>query len=309
MLKFLKYALVLFLPLCATEEAPPYATCWIAGQLGNQMCQVATTLVYAWDNGLDPLFPQLQKTTLNTSFNRDNFFFRLNSSPLPREPKMEFQVDYWWQPDPIPPGEDVHLKGHYFNKIRYHHHLDKLREVFAPSKKVVKYLEQKYGWLIAHPNTCSVHVRTYNPELVKSHCVWVGLDYYREAMALLPPKTLFVVFSDRIQWCKQVFADFPHDIVFIEGNNHVQDFHLMQMMQDHIIGNSVFSWWTAYLDSKPNKKVIAPRQWFRFNKSILPFDDDTIFFPEWTLLDVPTDLSLPRNIRDFDPFSSSLDTQ
>lgn len=310
MRKILYLFLLVAFPLLAAEDLP-YATCWIAGQLGNEMCQISTTLAYAWDNGLEARFPELHQEKWNISFNRDHFFFRLNNKPLPRKPSAHYHENGWWNYDPIPPGEqDIYLKGIFFNKNRFHHHVDKLRNVFAPTKQLKKNLEQKYKWLVAHPKTCSVHVRTYSKDAVENHgCIFIGLDYYREAMGLFPKGTLFVFFSDRIQWCKQAFSHFPYNMIFIEGNNHVEDFHLMSMMQDHIIGNSEFSWWASYLDSKPNKRIIAPRQWYRSRTCVLPIDPDTLFFPEWTLLNVEVNQPYPDDMRDYDAFSTSTDTQ
>ena len=298
-------------PSTPTKEAPPYATCWIAGQLGNEMCQISTTLAYAWDNNLEPRFPELNQTQWNISYNRDHFFFRLNTDPLPRPPQEKFGESNWWTCNPIPPGQDVYLKGIFFNKNRFHHHLDKLRQVYAPSAEVEKYLKHKFRHLIAHPKTCSVHVRTYGKDAVEKHgCIFIGLDYYRAAMALFPPDTLFVFFSDRIQWCKHAFKDFPYDMVFVEGNNHIQDFHLMSKMHDHIIGNSEFSWWASYLDPKPNKRIVAPQQWYKMGKNgYVPYEKDTLFFPDWIVLDVEINAPYPTDMRDYEAHSTSTDTE
>ena len=54
----------------------PYVTCHFLGQLGNQLYQAAATLAYAWDNGLEPIFPELvTRTDLNISVNREKIFF------------------------------------------------------------------------------------------------------------------------------------------------------------------------------------------------------------------------------------------
>ena len=41
-----------------------------------------------------------------------------------------------------------------------------------------------------------------------------------------------------------------------------EDMALMASCRGHITANSSFSWWGAWLDPRPDKWVVAPRQWF-----------------------------------------------
>ena len=80
--------------------------------------------------------------------------------------------------------------------------------------------------------------------------------YYQEAMALFP-KEDFLVFSDDIEWCKtQKIFD---GCEFSEGNSEVDDFNLMSNCWAHIIANSSYSWWAAYLSGN---KTIAPKEYY-----------------------------------------------
>jgi len=79
-------------------------------------------------------------------------------------------------------------------------------------------------------------------------------------MALLDPETTYLVFSDDIAWCKSNFS--RGRVVFIDGMNALGSLFLMASCSDHIIANSTFSWWGAWLGRNPYKRVVAPAHWF-----------------------------------------------
>lgn len=85
-------------------------------------------------------------------------------------------------------------------------------------------------------------------------------NYYEIAMALFPNDN-FLVFSDDPEWCKEKFKNNPKVQVMDRGDD-IEDFNILASCKDQIIANSSFSWWAAYLNPNPNKKIIAPRQWY-----------------------------------------------
>jgi hypothetical protein len=75
----------------------------------------------------------------------------------------------------------------------------------------------------------------------------------------------FVFFSDDGGWVKRQFEDLPYSKIFIDHNkeeNSWKDMLLMSSCSHTIIANSSFSWWAAWLNTNPEKIVIAPKIWF-----------------------------------------------
>jgi hypothetical protein len=92
------------------------------------------------------------------------------------------------------------------------------------------------------------------------------MEYYCKALQLLMETVsnlhLFL-FSDDIDWVKAHFdvLGLPFDTVEPSHTDPQEDLLLMSRCKHHIIANSSFSWWGAWLNPSPDKIVIAPRQW------------------------------------------------
>jgi len=115
----------------------------------------------------------------------------------------------------------------------------------------------------------SLHVRRGDYVSLKSANDYHGLcsqEYYEAAIDKLKKKyrdIVIFVFSDDIEWCK-TNLNFNSPMHFISQNKGAQwDLYLMSECRHNIIANSSFSWWGSWLNTNPNKVVIAPKNWFR----------------------------------------------
>lgn len=72
----------------------------------------------------------------------------------------------------------------------------------------------------------------------------IKTDYYQRAMAEFPNQK-FLVFSDDINWC--MTQDIFKDCYFSTGKSELEDLNLMLQCNGHIVSNSTFAWWGAYL--------------------------------------------------------------
>ena len=87
-------------------------------------------------------------------------------------------------------------------------------------------------------------------------------DYYKKAIAQFP-EGKFLVFSDDIGFAMKFFNDEnSHRMGYCGEQNAVDALNLMAGCKHHIIANSSFSWWAAYLNPNPNKIIIAPLAWY-----------------------------------------------
>ena len=118
----------------------------------------------------------------------------------------------------------------------------------------------------------SVHLRSFaevapqarHPALSTA----MGIDHYRRAAELITGWTgqpRFYLFSDDMGWAVQQFdAEMPIAPVDVNtGRGHdgaVDDLWLMSQCKHHIISNSTFSWWGAWLGDSENSRVVAPER-------------------------------------------------
>jgi len=138
----------------------------------------------------------------------------------------------------------------------------KIPDIYVQSeeyfKKYVHEIKILFGSNIGKINMVAIHVRRGDYVNNSFYVDLMQTGYYSQAMELFAGSS-FLVFSDNIEWCKKqpIFANCE----FSEGLNDVEDLNLMASCVGHIIANSSFSWWGAYI--APNtKKVVAPREWY-----------------------------------------------
>lgn len=255
----------------------------LMNQLGNQMFIVAAATSLALDNGATPIFPDfLKKTDGGIPFNFQEMFFRVNTDVPDHPPTSSIYQEPFFHYSPIPYVPNMKIIGFFQSENYFKHNKELILQLFAPSEKIEKYLREKYNSILNHPNSIAVHYRDYTTELPgEGYLIDVTRDYYERAFAQFPKDALFVAFSNNIQKCRKKLKHISHNIIFIKGEHYLTDLFLMSMCKHNIICNSSFSWWGAYLNANPSKKVIAPLQWFNPNY----IADDMDLIPEdWVRL-------------------------
>lgn len=246
------------------------------GRLGNSMFQIAASIGYARKYGYqwaadssigvsDPYssihkcFPNLPKYNFGGGVRyheHPNEFCRLHGVH-----KNECHFDY----HPINDlGPNVSLTG-FFQSYKYFEGQDEeIKKVFA-----LPHIEGYNDYI-------SIHVRRGDYVQHSGSFPPIGKEYLMKCIDYflwnVRPSCHFIFFSDDIEWCKQFIRDNYFidqmgggmDVSFSEGKTELEDLSLMASCGHHIIANSSFSWWAAYLGHNPNRIVISPsaETWF-----------------------------------------------
>lgn len=158
---------------------------------------------------------------------------------------------------------NLKLDGYYQNEKYFKEYRNEILKLYEIDVITKKYLLEKYSTVIFE-NSCSIHVRRGNYVDRQDFHPLQTIEYYKEAISIIGEETLFLIFSDDINWCK-VNLNFIKNKIFISGNLDYQDLYLMSMCNHNIIANSSFSWWGAWLNNHTNKKVVYPSRWFNFS--------------------------------------------
>ena len=130
---------------------------------------------------------------------------------------------------------------------------------FVPSKT-------EFRESISYPNSVAVHVRR-GDYLTHPAFRVCDSDYYRKSMDLMRqriPDTRFFIFSDDPNWCRSEFRGKDEFVVDSEemASNPLHDLRLMSLASHHVIANSSYSWWAAWLANCPGQIVTMPDRWY-----------------------------------------------
>ena len=233
----------------------------VLGRLGNQMFQYASLRGIAaargYDFGIPPsdfsdewrnhqLFEVFDLPHLPQSNIR---FLDSGCAPVVQEKQFNFDQALLQQC----PNE-VSLWG-FFQTEKYFKHIEaSIREDFTFKDEILNPCKE----MIGDSKFLSLHIRRTDYLTNHENHHNLGMDYYEEALDQFPNWDV-VIFSDDPEWCKkQKLFQGDRFLISESGDNKV-DMCLQTLCKAHIIANSSFSWWGAWLAS--SEKVIAPSKW------------------------------------------------
>ena len=207
-------------------------------------------------------------------------------SPFLHGPRLAIEPHFNYWSGLRTGGTKRYLMGYWQSEMYFKDYAETLRSDFnfkIPLDETNRNIAQR----IQHSNAVSLHVRrgdyiTHTPNAkILSTC---SLDYYNQAIDYISKRVdspHFFLFSDDMEWVK-ASLDIPFEKTYIEHNrgaDSYRDMQLMHMCRHHVIANSSFSWWGAWLNPYPDKLVVAPKTWFSDGKV-----DDDLIPREWIRL-------------------------
>ena len=238
------------------------------GRLGNQMFQYASLRGIARNRGYDFCIPNHKQVIkdpygfdmrieLFDAFNMINVLPRNTKlldrgyAPIAEERHFHFdEILFNMCPD------EISLAG-FFQSEKYFKHIEsEIREDFSFRDHI---LEPCKDMMKSVGDAISLHVRRTDYLQNPNHTT-LDLDYYEEALKSFDSEIPVVVFSDDVEWCKDQKLFDSDRFMISESQDQYVDLCLMSLCKYHIIANSSFSWWGAWLSN--SDKVIAPIKWF-----------------------------------------------
>ena len=176
--------------------------------------------------------------------------------------------------------DSSYLDG-YFQSFKYFELIaDQIRNELSPVTDYGK-LDLEVKSKIESVESVSIHVRRGDYVTSKASMKTLGvcdLDYYDRAINEIVRRLgdpHFFIFSDDPEWSKENLK-VPGSVTYVSHNSGptaFQDIRLMSICNHHIIANSTFSWWGAWLNSSKEKIVITPKKWFSngmSSKTLIP---------------------------------------
>lgn len=267
------------------------------GGLGNQMFQYATGRALALRLGVD-LSLDMRDTTRLGGHNQFQLHrhgiqvvepenlppdrkekplayvaWRITSRRLYREKSLGFSPEVLRLPD------ETYLHGYFQSEKYFADAADTIRSELSLTELLSPETRDWAGRIASDALSVSLHVRR-GDYLSAGNFGTCDAAYYNRALATLTDRLgarpNVYAFSDDPDWVRDhLHLEAEMDVV---GHNPPErgheDMALMSTCQNHIIANSTFSWWGAWMNPRADKIVVAPKIWFsnpkQKNPDILP---------------------------------------
>jgi len=203
------------------------------------------------------------------------------NQPVVKEPHFHYS------PEVVDVPSGGYFAGYWQSERHFTDLASLIRLDFTP-KQPLSGINLDIARMIASRNAVSLHVRRGDYVSDRTVNVLHGVcsnDYYRNALTHIVErveKPEFFVFTDDPDWVRgNLKLGFPTYLVTHNANAPVEDLRLMSLCRHHVIANSSFSWWGAWLADRAGQIVCAPKRWF----GSYPHDTRDLVPERWVRLD------------------------
>lgn len=265
-------------------------TARLMGGLCNQMFQVATAYALALDTNRTAVFSETCDSGCSRRKDYKDSVLR-NITRLSQEEMALKRWTHWQEPGhpyfQIPNfswGREndwslttsTYLNG-YFQSFRYFdHHKEEIRKLFDATEETWNRIKSKYGAPCTKcqcrgdfSDSVSIHVRRGDYVHLSHVHHNLSTQYYCEALDKLKtlvgeeefPKLKYYIFSDDLDWCRNQPLFQSLSATYVDEEDYIC-LHCMMLCEHHILANSSFSFWGAYLTTRPQGHTILPATWF-----------------------------------------------
>lgn len=253
--------------------------------LGNQLFQLMTLLSYS-------LLHKIPFKIINTQQNGyrnlyyDTLFFNLKENLVSPEEIKDKKIKLYQEPffhyQALPKDKnDFFIQG-FFNSYKYfdtNFNLIKQKYFKLPESinSKINDLFNKISVNFPEHQIYSLHLRWGDYQTFHYNHPILPEEYYLKTMEKINQENqnnkIFLIFCDpndkirieeKFKTLQNYATVFLQDIIE-EKLEDYQELLLMSKCHSHIIANSTFSWWGAYLNPNKNKKVYYPSIWFGDN--------------------------------------------
>lgn len=188
----------------------------------------------------------------------------------------------------LPKKKQLVLQG-YFQSERYFSSIRNKLLVdfeFPPLDSINLGIQEQ---ILSSENSVSIHIRRgdYLKPAVRNYHGVLPLEYYRKAIENIEKELVeaqYFIFSDDPEWCETNLQGILWNFTIVRGNDGKKswkDMFLMTQCRHHIIANSSFSWWGAWLGQKAGINY-APYKWF--NPEVVKFNIHDFVPDSWRIV-------------------------
>lgn len=240
------------------------------GGMGNMFFNIAALYTLAKDNNDDLCLINIDKKIIDlvNDYRWDGSHAPIFRYFLDRFPQMNIPENYGSEHsftyEPIHYINEKVYKGYFQSEKYFKHRKEEIINLFRPADIYLPKIN-KYSDLFGN---ISLHVRRNDYKNYSYIHTLQTKEYYEAALALFPKDLKVIVFSDEMEWCKQTFIG--DRFIFMNEMDYIE-IYLMTKMKYHVIANSSFSWWGAWMCN--SEMVVAPKNWFGCiynDKDIIP---------------------------------------